>query len=501
MKEKFLLLFMFIPLIILAQDNTKGLQGLKDSKGIEFYEWAGYNISIEKIKTPTIEKDISKLKKKLKIKDIQREYSTSKINRPNRIIEIESELERDGQKYPEIKQHSLFYILESEDGKSDLISIFKLGNREIDIENKIIDMYLTDKLSEYIIPLEIDSVNFIGRNIYLGNVCQWKSPNNLNCMGGQMSWSVFDSYEKAEEDNDIIVLRNHSPQHVILEDIDIPVLFEGNAVTARRIVYQPTYNAQSYPLIVYYIHTMVRGHYVSCVLSHYGYNRNDYELPDLLKEVMLLEEVPESAWNKYSFPEREELSTEQKEDIENLQRENKFKHYWLNIKSGIYIPFGGQRDFTGNSTYINLGIYFRGFSEVYPTYSEYNSTVFFDFGFVIPANKKHFNYYEEGEALDVKANVLANMNFGYLHKTRIKPQLYWENHIKIGIAGLTTNKKKPDKKDGNYNIGVFTMGLGSNIRYKRVGIFLDYQFAPYSKSKHLNAGGNSAIMTGLNITF
>ncbi len=499
------LISILIPLTLFSQSNVVGLQGLpvlkgfKYDKSIELYEWAGYNISIEKIKSSTKEKDISKLKKKFKIENIIKEYSSSQIHCPNLIIETERELEIEGQKFPEIKQHSIFYILENTED-SDLISISKLGDRDKVIEEQFLTLYFSNKLSEYVAPLEIDSINFIGRNIYLGNRCRWKSPNNINCMGGQMSWSVFDSYEKAKQDNEIIILKNKFPKKVIIEDTDIPVVFEGNAVTARRIVYQPA-NDLAYPLIVYYLVSEIEGYYVSTVLSHYGYNRNDYELPDLLKEVMQFEEMPESAWNKYSVPERDNLSSEQQKELDTQKEEYKFKHYFLNIKTGLYVPLGVRNDITGTSPYISLGLYINGFSYVD---NETNGAVFADMGFTIPNNRKYFNYYDKELAMEAKADMLVNVSLGYVRKKKLKKNVHWENYGKLGIGILTTNQKKPKDhkkdKDEHYSVEVFSFSLGTNIRYKRGGLFLEYQFTPLNMSKHLNTGGNSAIIAGLNIT-
>ena len=479
-------------------DPAVGLQGLVDRKGVTHYEWAGYAISVEKINTPVKEKDISKLKKKYKIKGIIREDVDNSIV----IIESETDFENEGIEYPEIRCHRLFYVYKSAGKQSDLIILSKIGERDIDIEEQFLDLYESGGLSDYIDPIEVDYIYFAGRTIQLGNLCEWRFPNNINCKGGQINWSVFDSYEKASEHTGFYIFKNRSERLTILEDIDIPVLFEGESVMARRIVYkQPdSWGYRSYPLIVYYVSSEVRGNYVSCTMSHYGHNKNDYELPDLLTEIMQIEEIPGSAWNKYNVPEQDELSAEQNEEFKNRKEEYKFKHYWVNLKSGIYLPFGGQRDFTATSTYLSLGFYLNGFSDL-DSFLKSNSTIFFDLGFVIPSGRKHFNYYEKKDVIDAKTDFLANMYFGYIHKKKIKSQLYWENHIKIGIAGLITNKKKPGEEEESYSVGVFTMGIGSNIRYKRVGVFLDYQYAPYSKSKHLEAGGDSALLLGLNFIF
>lgn len=500
MREKFLLtvLCVFISCGLIAQtDSVTGLLGIIDNQGFEHYEWAGYAITKGKIKTPKSEKDIQELKKTYNIKNITREYSASKINRPNRIIESISE-----SKPPKtVSLHYLFYILEANNKESDLIIFSKYGERDNDIEQQFINLYLENKLSGYISSQDMDSINFAGRTIHLGDACQWEAPHIINCGYGRIAWSEFNSYEKAKNDLSNIIKSRSTEKLVILEDTTLPVLFEGNSTEARRIVYKYIEYPDYYPLIEYYVLSEIRGRYVHSIMSHYGYNRNDYELPDLLKEVMQFEETPESAWNKYDIPEKDELNTEQKQIIENIRTENKFKSYIFNIKSGIYIPLGRQAQLIGGSPYIDLEVNFDPSSKNVSINENSNSVLFVNMGVVMPNNRQPFNYYGKELMLPAKVYTLYNANFGYKHKKKIKRYVYWENHIKLGMSGLTTNQKIKDKKDGNHRLSVFNAGIGTNIRFKRGGIFFEYQFAPFSKSKHLDKGGNSAIITGLSIAF
>lgn len=500
---KRLLLFpqfvIFCCLILSAQSvPLHDLEGLIDHRNNQYFEWAGYDISIIKVKKKISEKEISKIKKKYKISSNAKEYSLRDINVANHVIESVTPFEKGGVNYSDIDITRIFYIIEKAYDQFDLICFSKLGFRDKYVEKTFIELYLQNKLSDYIISRDIDFINFVGRDIQLGNLCQWRFPHNINCKGGQVSWSVFDTPDKAEDHTEIYIFKNEDVNSVIIDDTFIPVIFEGQPITARRIVYKML--DRNYPLIVYYLCSEIDGKYVSCIMSHYGYNKNDYELPDLLKEFLVIESLPDEAWNKYERPQIDVLDTDGENKLKEAQKENKFKHYFLNVKTGTYLPLGSRKNILGTSPYISVGLYINGFSEY--NY-ESNSAVFIDMGFTIPNNRKYFTYSDKDVVFDAKAQMLANISLGYIRKKKIKRNVFWENYGKLGVGILSTNIKKPKKNDNDYYYSseVFSFSMGSNIRYKRVGFFIEYQFAPFNMSKHLNTGGNSALITGMNIVF
>jgi hypothetical protein len=232
-------------------------------------------------------------------------------------------------------------------------------------------------------------------------------------------------------------------------------------------------------------------------MSYYGYNRNDYEMPDLLKEVMQLKEIPENAWHKYDIPAREEPTQMEIERLKEIRKENDFINYSISFKSGVYIPMGGQKDFTGISPYIAVSMNLRNlYSYGMP---EPSTGLFLEIGIVLPNDRKWFIYDGKDISFATKARDIFTAGIGYQHQSKLTRSVYWEKYGKIGASGLTTNKKKPDVKNETYSVGIFSFGIGTSLRFKRVGIFGEYQFAPYNKSKHLDVGGNSAFLLGLNI--
>lgn len=500
MRHCILSLFVFYitsTLCLFSQNKElSDLQGLKDNNGIEYYECAGYNISISKIYTTLNGKDIARIKKKYKLKNITREYTSIDISYPHKIIYSQDKLAN----YSTVSTHSLLYIItkEGEERKSDLIYFEKLGNRDTKVEEQFLNLYLKNNLSEYVVSNNIDSVNFVGRKLHLGNICYWHLPHNIYCNGGQISWSIFGTHDQAKDEISNYIQSKESEYLISIEDKEIPLLFEGNKVIARRIVYKSTYHEEGFPLIVYYVATKVRDKYISCILSHYGYNRNDYELPDLLKEIIQFEELPESASNKYDIPEKDKLNSEQKEKIKNLTQERKLRNLAFSIKSGVYIPLGNQREILGNSPFIELEMNLGGL------YNFRSGGLLINFGFVMPNDRKWFDFKNNNEIIRAKAHSRVYVNAGYKYTCELKRFFYWDNFLKLGVNSTFTNKKKPEKNDDGthsaYSAAVFNMSIGTQIRYKQVGLHLEYQYSPYNKSKYLEVGGNSALLTGLSFS-
>lgn len=480
------------------EKKIEGLQGLKDDLNVEYYEWAGYSFLVKEIKTPTKEKDIIKLKKEYKLKN-EKEYIDTSLEKQNQIIYSESDFERRDSIFPDIKHHKLLYIFNNNAKKSDLLYLQKVGSRDTCIEKRIIDLYLKNQLSEYIVPNNIETINFLGRKLNLGNACEWKSPNNINCNGGQISWSLYDSYDKANGDSNDYIKTSKFNDMFILDEQKILLIFEGKEVTATRIVYQDIYGRMRYPLIVYYITSELGDKYISCILSYHGYNKDDYEMPELLKEVIEVKELPETAWNKYSVPQKDELTSSQKQTIKN-KKGSSLLYNFFTVKSGIYMPLARKRDILGTSPFVELE-YNINFSS--SNYSK--SSIMLNIGFVIANDRKKFNYSNKDQIIEAKATSLFSVGAGYKYTYQITGNLFWDNYIRIGISSLTTNKKLKEKKkkdeNDTYSIDVFSGVLGTHLRYKKLGMFIEYQYAPYEKSKHLQTGGNSAFLTGVSFSF
>lgn len=141
-------------------------------------------------------------------------------------------------------------------------------------------------------------LRFAGRTIAVDDRCRWRASSAIQCSGfGEMNWSIHPDITEAAAFTQGRQDRNaRGKQFIIQQETDVPVLFEGADIIARKVQYQVkgiagllTKAEGSRTLIVYYITAPVRGRFVSCVLSHWT---SDYiaedGLPPLLGTVMRL---------------------------------------------------------------------------------------------------------------------------------------------------------------------------------------------------------------------
>lgn len=299
MKNRILLLciaLLVISVKIFSQQNTlSDIQGLSQKEN-RIFKVNGYMITVLKEKAKLQDKDINKIKKKYDLKNITSEYSDSSLGSENKIIES-FETDKD---YPDIKAYKLCYLLPQTDKIMDVVLFQSTDLRDTLLEQGFMKLYFDDKLSQYTSDNWVaNEVDFVGRRIQLGAACHWVVPHDVQCPGyGEMSWSVFNTEQEAKRENDLyITVKNTvTKKFKILKTEDINIIFEGEATTAKRIAYKVggdfVYKylmGGSSILIVYYVVQKVRDNYVSCVLSHYGSNENDYDLAPLLKEVMSLD--------------------------------------------------------------------------------------------------------------------------------------------------------------------------------------------------------------------
>lgn len=477
------LLFLLISISATSQTiDLSGLQGLKDDKGQIFLEANGYSISITS-ETGQLDnqKTIDEIKKRYKIKDIIAEYSEPEIGNNNHIIESES---TDSSR-PKAKYNQAFYIIPKNKTEVAVIFFKTLNQRDILLEQTIVKIYLQNELSEFISESwDAHTISFIGRDIELGNTCKWLFPHNVRCGKGQIRWSEFPSFLEAQLDINNRIDANISNNTSILSEEDIDVIFEDIPSLAHRVVYQQN-TMDAKPLIVYYVVQEIRGKYVSCILSQYGYNKDDYELAPVVQQVMNIPSVPEWAYNPFNDPSFED---EEKNYIINL----------LEVKAGAVIPVGNLSNVFKAAP--SIGVYFG---------MPIKEVMALDLGIQLafPLNRKPFNYYYHKEVFeDTKTDILGNIDvrFRYQHATN-KKDVYWTPYVGTGFAFIQTNLEKDYyEEDSNkwHMINTFNIFGGVGFRYKKVGCYAEYRYNPYSIAGRVRSTfGNSYLNVGMSLCF
>lgn len=278
---------------VLAQEGVLAdMQGLSYEKGWVF-ELEGYTISVEKNKEKLNDKGIKRIKKKYDLNNVSSEYSDKKLKWENWVIESKS-FEKN---VPDVINYQTCYLLPESDDYMNVVSFESLNRRDTILEQTFLNAFFSRNLSQYVKDSwTAEEINFAGRRIPLGNICAWVAPYNVHCPSfGQISWSVFRNKEDAEINNYAHYLLNKkSGQYKVLDESDVDILFEGYQTQAKRLIYKINKSKALLggrnELAVYYVVRKVRGKYISCVLSHYIEDRDNYRLPPLLEEVMSLPE-------------------------------------------------------------------------------------------------------------------------------------------------------------------------------------------------------------------
>ena len=477
-------------LAIFSQEyDLNWMHALKNDNGDIMIEISGYEaiVSIQKGHINN-EKTIKAIKKKYGIGNILVEYPSGKFSVSNKVIEADL-IAKDR---PGIKANQICYILENGNGKVDVIYFQTYNQRNPALEEDVIKAYLADGLNKYIENWDTDKISFAGREVELGNACKWMSPHNIHCKGGQISWSIFPSFLEANLDiNNKISANGANKQISVLMEEDIDVIFENTSSLAHRAIYrQVSRYGYSNPLVVYYIVQEVRGQYISCVLSNYGYNRNDYELAPLLQQFMSIPELPENAYNQFDIPDYEEITDDEKETL------NKEIISW-ELRASTWLPMG------------NLSNTFK----VAPAFGIYlgipfNRNMAIDLGFQLafPIKSKLFDYYYKKTFYDVtEAETIVTISLRYRYQQILAKNIYWTTYIGTGLNSVQTDLKKENSDNDNdkwHTVDTFELFGGVGIRYKKVGCFIEYHYSPYSIANKVRSSfGNSAINTGVFVAF
>lgn len=487
----FIFCFLFSLTISIQANNYEYLHGLKNPKdGTVHFEMSGYYILVSSSKgSLEKEKDLRKIKKKYEIKETTAEFSSERFNLANKVLEAEVGVEKN----LSVKQNVALYLLQS--SEKEIVSFFfvTLDQRDFVFEQDFVIDYLGGKLNSYISEnLVGEYMNLAGRNIQLGNACGWMGPNNLYCKGGQISWSEFPSFERAEINLDNRIAANKRDNTVILSEDFVEIVFEDVPTIAYRVVYREKKNFYNYPsvLIVYYVCEEIRGHYISCILSHYGDNRADYDLPDLLAEFMSFPEKPYNAFNKYDIPLYEDSVTPEEKDFFD-SRINA-----IELRLGSFIPLGNLQD---------AFVWAPSFDLFVGLPIKNNMAIDLRFSVAPPINRNPIDLYAEGERFSTKINAVTAMGVRYRYQMQLTKTLFTTLYGGAGVSLLATDLEKENVKkeeEEYYQITAFDIYGGVSLRHKRVGCFFEYRNPFYGKSNLVRQNfGNQMLQVGVFYTF
>jgi hypothetical protein len=464
------------------------LQGLKLYDNSINLEISGYDIYITTLDGSLNNPDnIDEINYTLGLGEIITQYSNNNLAIENKITEAESIIT------PGLRTAQTAYLLQKDPTTLLSILFLTINKRDKKLEQTIVEEYLKNELSSYIIKGNKRFFNFIGRTITPNEKWEMAFPHSVSSEGVQLRWSVFKTISDAESDIKNRIMLDKNDMTVIMEE-NIGVTFEGVPTTATRVVYED--ENSTYPLIAYYISQIVRGRNVSCIMSNYGHNKDDYYLNPLLEVIMRINELPNHA---FVLPEPE--PEPQEEYVYQSGTGSYFEpSNFMDIQVGVRVPVGNLSKVYSSAALFAL--YFKAFKV---------KATMFDIGLQVgmPSGKKYFNYYYNSNNKDItKAEVLLNLNARMRWEKRMRSNLRTQYYIGMGYESLSTDLYKEtsvneygNEVDYTHSVRAMDFFGGINLKHKYVGLFLEYHYTPYSMFNKVESNfGNSAFHMGLVVT-
>lgn len=294
MRKLFTIILLFTITLSFAQKDSifNRLQAINNN-GLSFYNIDGYTITSQTLNYPFTEKGLKKayrkysIKKKVKkTKDEQLPYNNYYVNNDENITE-------------NLVQNNSYYFIENQEKRITIIQFSSINKRNKEFELTIVKPIIEKKIpKENFASMRIDSINFAGRKIKLGNNCNWTNVNTVQCpYYGEMNWSVHKELQDAKNtvEQQFAITKSRKNGKVISEEI-VDIEFEGTETKAKKVIYDFTGVTSllvgmsgGKTLTIYYVATEVRGNYVSCVLSFWNNDTiTGNGLAPLLEKVMKL---------------------------------------------------------------------------------------------------------------------------------------------------------------------------------------------------------------------
>lgn len=176
-------LFMSIQVFGQADEGLLSrLQGLYNQK-IEFYNVDGFEISSQKFDLEFTKKNIIKNFRKSGIREADLNMGDSLLKFNNLYVRQSEE------KIKGLVFNQSYYFIESPDKKLVGISFSAMNKEDKEFERSFVTLIRNNAIPNSVFnSMDLDSLNFAGRKIAVGEGCRYMGVNNVQCpSNGQMS--------------------------------------------------------------------------------------------------------------------------------------------------------------------------------------------------------------------------------------------------------------------------------------------------------------------------
>ena len=194
MRKQFTTILLFAFTVSFAQ-NDSILSRLRaiNNNGVSYFNIDGCTITSQTLNYPFTEKGLKKIYRKYSIKNNEEKRKDEQLVYNNYV-------ENDDDITDTLVQNNTYYFITNQDKRITIVQFSSINKRDKEFERKIVKPIIEKKIpKENYVSMRIDSINFAGRKIKLGNSCNWTNVNTVQCpYYGEMNWSVHKYLKDAE---------------------------------------------------------------------------------------------------------------------------------------------------------------------------------------------------------------------------------------------------------------------------------------------------------------
>jgi len=254
--------------------------GLQTSPTTIMLEGEGMTFTIEKVDLPPSKKSLNKIKNAYMAGGDLYYLENITFNQPSMLL-LGGEVIVD-----QYSTTSLLFIVPAPD--STMYAIIAESAFMLDFERAgvLVKDIVDNGTPNYVMTDNgSNAVDFAGRTLELGNVCNWDGPHNINCKGlGELYWSLYKTADDALMARQINMAITEAQSNGILEkDENARLIFEGTPMGATKVVYK---GENDNPITTYYLSTFLRGHYIFCKVSFTAEDAKGEKLSPLAAKVI-----------------------------------------------------------------------------------------------------------------------------------------------------------------------------------------------------------------------
>lgn len=286
------IILIFTSVFAYSQSNIFDRLSVLDNNGKTWYNIDGYSVTSEVFNNSFDEKGLKKIFKKHNITETDLKIRDEKIDFNNYFITKKQNIAGN------IFQTNNYYFVENPNNTTTVVWFIKNGITDRETEEELVNKIINNQIPrENFVQLQIQSIDFVGRKIELGNICYWTYLNTVQCpYFGEMNWSIHKTLEDAKQsvENQFNITKTRKNTKIASENI-VDVEFEGVPTKAKKVIVEFTGVTSALAgmsggksLTVYYIAENVRNKNISCVMSFWNNDliNPDTKLPPLLEKVM-----------------------------------------------------------------------------------------------------------------------------------------------------------------------------------------------------------------------